>query len=413
MKKNQSPSVKATLGLTFVKLSLRHLDNFLKKRFYIFREILETEEKYLNGINQLIEDVYNPLLKAVGTEQQILTTQQIDEIFPMDCINIIKQLNTDFKENLSKKLKTFSPYMTIGDLFVLFSKSLRIYTVYVEKYDRMTEVLCEVGRQEPFRKLMQVVFGVVDATLLEGLLVTPIQRVPRYQLLLQQLLKYTWETHPDYTNIKTSLDNIKETAMFINDKSKEASSYRKLLAVQNTIIGMKNEVIDPQRRFVKDGFLFQLLKGKWKKRHFFLFNDRLIRTKESSKGEKTYSFLDKVTLRQVEVIRNVKLSSKGELNSQKKKLIENSFCIKHPHPIEFIVSADSIEEKEEWINKLVLNIKICQDNFEFNREIKRRVSTARAKVAKEYFGEKYSTEYISNFHNTFQKSKEGRRKKFT
>jgi len=106
----------------------------------------------------------------------------------------------------------------------------------------------------------------------------------------------------------------------------------------------------------------------------------------------------------------VKLSSKGELNSQKKKLIENSFCIKHPHPIEFIVSADSIEEKEEWINKLVLNIKICQDNFEFNREIKRRVSTARAKVAKEYFGEKYSTEYISNFHNTFQKSKEGRRK---
>jgi RhoGEF domain len=36
----------------------------------------------------------------------------------------------------------------------------------------------------------------------------PVQRVPRYKLLLAELLKHTKETHPDYTNIATALSEV-------------------------------------------------------------------------------------------------------------------------------------------------------------------------------------------------------------
>jgi len=372
------------------RMLLESLDHLHRKRYFILQELLETEENYLKGINQLIEDIYGPLMKNLGTENQILNKNQIDEVFPLNCIEIIKLLNTDFRDSLAGRLNKFTPHTIVGDIFLKFSDSLRIYTVYVEKYDHITEVLNEVGKLDNFRKFMNSVFGIVDPTMLEGLLVTPIQRVPRYQLLLQQLHKYTWNTHPDFQNIEQSLERMKNTAMHINEKSKETISFRKLLAVQSLITGMKNEIIDPQRKFVKEGVLYQLIKGKWKSRYFFLFNDRLIRTKESSdKG--TYSFLDKVNLRQVEINRTIKFSSskkEGETNSKKKKIIENSFMIKHPHPIEFIVSAESAEEKEDWINKLNANIHQCQVNFEFYREEKRKVSTAKAKKKRENILEK-------------------------
>src|SRR5690242_13778022 len=37
---------------------------------------------------------------------------------------------------------------------------------------------------------------------LQAYLIMPVQRIPRYKLLLEDLLKKTEETHPDYLNIK-------------------------------------------------------------------------------------------------------------------------------------------------------------------------------------------------------------------
>ena len=41
---------------------------------------------------------------------------------------------------------------------------------------------------------------------LEDFLVKPIQRLPKYVLLLKDLLKHTNEDHPDYNNISSTLN---------------------------------------------------------------------------------------------------------------------------------------------------------------------------------------------------------------
>jgi len=231
---------------------------------------------------------------------------------------------------------------------------------------------------------------------------------------LQQLVKYTLDTHPDFMNITHALENMKNTAMHINEKSKEATSYRKLFSIQNLIIGMSNDIIEPTRKFIKEGTLYQLIKGKWKVRYFFLFNDRLICTKSSTSEKGKYSFLEKVALRQVEVSTNLKMKTKGEVTAQKKKLMENSFKIFH-RQIEFIVSAPTEEEKDDWVNLLKQNIKTCQDKHAFLREERKKASNSKANRTKEYFDSLYGTgtgtESLSNFRQAFQDAKEDKFKK--
>ena len=52
---------------------------------------------------------------------------------------------------------------------------------------------------------------------LGAFLLTPVQRVPRYILLLKQLLKYTDPTHPDYRHINACLDRLRDFLARLND----------------------------------------------------------------------------------------------------------------------------------------------------------------------------------------------------
>ena len=52
---------------------------------------------------------------------------------------------------------------------------------------------------------MKRISKTIKAVSLENLLIQPVQRIPRYILLLTDLLKKTDLSHPDYENIKKSI----------------------------------------------------------------------------------------------------------------------------------------------------------------------------------------------------------------
>lgn len=45
---------------------------------------------------------------------------------------------------------------------------------------------------------------------LSSLIVKPIQRLPKYILLLKDFFKHTPEGHPDYSNVKKSLEKFEQ-----------------------------------------------------------------------------------------------------------------------------------------------------------------------------------------------------------
>ena len=68
-----------------------------------------------------------------------------------------------------------------------------------------------LNRLESSSKFVKFIKGVrVSSHTLESLLIQPIQRLPRYILLLQELCKHTWKQHPDWETLFQALDKMKD-----------------------------------------------------------------------------------------------------------------------------------------------------------------------------------------------------------
>jgi hypothetical protein len=138
---------------------------------------------------------------------------------------------------------------------------------------------------------------------LEAFLILPVQRIPRYRLLLEQLLKYTPEDHPDYPIVKEALNKICELAMYNNEAIRARENMNKIMEIMMQIepTSRVDLLAEKDRRFVKEAplqrqcrqviyLLFEVtwtncshppFSRRYKEFQFWLFSDQLIY------GEKT------------------------------------------------------------------------------------------------------------------------------
>jgi len=91
----------------------------------------------------------------------------------------------------------------------------------------------------------------------------PIQRIPRYPLLLQDLLRYMPEDHKDYKNLNSALDKMSQIAQHVNERKREYENLKKIVDIQSCFIGIDN-LVAPHRRFIREGEL----KVKGDKKYF-------------------------------------------------------------------------------------------------------------------------------------------------
>lgn len=117
---------------------------------------------------------------------------------------------------------------------------------------------------------------------LDAILVVPVQRIPRYVLLLQDMVKSTPDEHADKQLLETALRTMKELADYINAHKRESDKLLELEAVKAKLEGMPFELSVTGREYVKDG---NMLINK-EKRHLFLFTDiAVIATADVKKGK--------------------------------------------------------------------------------------------------------------------------------
>jgi len=111
-------------------------------------------------------------------------------------------------------------------------------------------------------------------------LIMPVQRVPRYSLLLRDLLRHTTEDHNDYNDLCTALEKTNSTNMFLNQKKSEAEHRQLLSELSNSLLIPPTPSIPlilPNRRYITDGDLFLYnQKGKKKRARIYLFNDGVL-----------------------------------------------------------------------------------------------------------------------------------------
>jgi len=245
------------------------------RRRLICTEILDTERTYVKILRNLVNDIQNPL-----EQTKILPSPLVYKMFRG--LPEILAVNESFLHKLEKVIGNWSPESIIGSLFKDLSSELEPYTLY--SYANTAQIFEDCIKQVP-----QLVQFLKEKNFMDinSLLITPIQRITRYILLLETLVKNTSETHPDYNNLVDGLTSIKLSVQNINERIKKIEREEALIAIQKTVVGVEDSVLnDKDRIFLYKGPLFEVEKGTLKLRYCFLFNDIFMIAKEITDPKK-------------------------------------------------------------------------------------------------------------------------------
>ncbi|KAH3744719.1 Guanine exchange factor for Rac 30 [Pelomyxa schiedti] len=262
---------------------LEKLPEMLTKRRRIAQETLQTEETYTHQVNLIM----NKFVTELKSNTRGLALEDTYSIFSN--IAVIRDCHERLKKTLTQRMQDWNPNSQLGDIFQKETAWIKLYKHYVNNYGRslMTLKECKQNHAE-FRKYMESIdyTPALSGLNLEGLLIVPVQRIPRYVLLLNDMLKSTPSTHPDHAPLSGALATIKELADFINENKHDADTIAELCNIQAKFVGYSGKLASQaKRKFLRD---FSVLINK-KKRHLWLFNDVAVITKpETSSGK--YSF---------------------------------------------------------------------------------------------------------------------------
>ncbi|XP_010769066.1 rho guanine nucleotide exchange factor 17 [Notothenia coriiceps] len=162
---------------------------------------------------------------------------------------------------------------------------------------------------------------------LGDLMIKPVQRIPRYELLVKDMLKHTPEDHPDYSYLLDAQRDIKRLAERINKGRRSAEEAereaRVIQEIEAHIEGVEH-ILNPERKFLRQEMVMEAKTvGGKKDRSLFLFSDLIICTTLKRKSgslrrssmslysaasvidtSSKYKFLWKLPLEDVEVVKS-------------------------------------------------------------------------------------------------------------
>jgi hypothetical protein len=301
------------LDKTFTKISISEAEalarkanavkkaKLAKKKHFVAQEMIDTEKKYVESLKRIVVNYYRPLKSACNTPRQILDRSEIKDIFSN--IEQLLLLNVELLADLEKE----GPDGDIGGVFMRIAPFLKMYHVYLDqaedagkavrrrvmrdasmvalkatsgnKFDLMSSKQKKISFRA-FCKRMTLETG----EQLQSLLIKPVQRIPRYRMLLESLLKYTPEKSSDYSRLKKALDSILVTASHVNQSIRDKQEKLEIMQLHQRF---KDLNLPPEQRFGTRKLMFEGTMTKYdqhssnffgpgsSKRDFFLFSDGL------------------------------------------------------------------------------------------------------------------------------------------
>ena len=117
-----------------------------------------------------------------------------------------------FIADLEKLFNEWQRESSIGQVFITFGSFFKLYTDYCNNTDTSQEELKALNKARKKKKYRAYIEEEErkQGMGLESYLITPIQRIPRYELLLMQCQKYTNSDLEDYEKLTQALDLVRE-----------------------------------------------------------------------------------------------------------------------------------------------------------------------------------------------------------
>ncbi|XP_049901348.1 proto-oncogene vav-like isoform X2 [Epinephelus moara] len=200
------------------------------KRECCLQEIRQTEEKYTDTLVSILQHFMKPL-------QKFLQPQDMESIF----INI-EELATTHRSLLEEVRSSVLDYgaKNLYQVFLNYKERLLLYGRYCSQVETATKHLDKLSNtREDIRMKLEECSNRANSGRfsLRDLLMVPMQRVLKYHLLLQELVKHTTDpTEKD--NLRTALDAMRDLAQCVNEVKRDNEIIRQITTFQLSIENM-------------------------------------------------------------------------------------------------------------------------------------------------------------------------------
>lgn len=307
---------------------------FLAKRFRarlnVANELLLTEKSYVKALSVVVEVFYYPLLMqepqlATTTASTTTTTPTSPPASAGGCrastelqqqmrqtggrvatiFSVADKLlfaHRTFCAILNERLRNLDEFRHkgLGDIFLKKTRFFDVYVKYINNYKSAIETLNRCKEEDPaMAKFIaeceaKKECGYMD---LSSFLIQPVQRIPRYVLLLSQLLRKTTAGTKVHAELYRAVEKMRQATHHLNEQKRDAENAEYVaklcsaLVMPNSVQRQKRRRIasfdfSAERRFIKEGDVTLLAskftpgkplkKARSEELHLMLFNDVLL-----------------------------------------------------------------------------------------------------------------------------------------
>lgn len=318
-----------------------------ERRTKISNEIIETERSYISSLKRLIQVYHQPLLElcaaqAVENPNTKLTTEGINKIF--STLPSILPLNEELLNRLEVCISNWREEQTIGDVFLTIAPFLKMYADYENRYETALSIYTNFMKDQAFGNKVRELDELVDIRV-EACLIMPIQRIPRYKLLLEDMVRHTPQEHPDHNLLKQALAKVDDVAVKIDKGLHEYEKQQRLLEIstQSTFQGL----LAAHRRLLREGEVATAAVGGGKLQ-LLIFNDILVpfpKSKLSKLGASKKAIADSKEFQWP--LELVWLKDDPSLDKKNQYF----FDIMGPSKV-YNIKVNTAEEKAQWLREL-------------------------------------------------------------
>uniref|UniRef100_A0A671QVJ3 FYVE, RhoGEF and PH domain containing 3 n=1 Tax=Sinocyclocheilus anshuiensis TaxID=1608454 RepID=A0A671QVJ3_9TELE len=199
----------------------------------------------------------------------------------------------------------------IGDILQKLAPFLKMYGEYVKNFDRAMELVSTwTQRSAQFKSVVQNIQKqeVCGNLTLQHHMLEPVQRIPRYELLLKDYLKKLPAGAADRRDAENALELISTAANHSNAAIRKMEKMHKLLEVYEKL-GGEEDIVNPANEFIKEGHIKKMSakNGTAQDRYLYLFNNMVLYCvpKLRLMGQK-FSVRERIDIAGMEVQENVK-----------------------------------------------------------------------------------------------------------
>ncbi|XP_039999041.1 guanine nucleotide exchange factor VAV3-like isoform X2 [Xiphias gladius] len=248
-------------------------------------EIKQTEEKYTETLESIEKYFLNPLKK-------FFSAAEIDKVFVNipDLVKVHKSLMVDVQDSILNKNA-----LNLYQIFIRYKERLLIYGIYCSRVEiaiAVLDLICK-EKEDVRLKLEECSKRANNGKFtLRDLLVVPMQRVLKYHLLLQELVKHTHDA-ADKSNLKIALDAMKDLAQYVNEVKRDNETLREIDQYQRSIENLNQPLItfgrpkgDGEVRMISS------VDRRRQDRHIFLFDVAVIVCKRRGDNYEMKDILD-------------------------------------------------------------------------------------------------------------------------